>query len=283
MKKNQNTLVEKETLTSNKKRFIKLLTPFIALFVVCMSLFTFCLIESNNLDKRFISPTQKDVYEQKGDTYIISTYFQEGSTYSFLKELRKIEKKYGIPFYLVDVQKYGDELISAWGLEYSPTYFIMQRDKSEDKTAKLLYKSYGAKKYDVLMAEIDYCEENGGIPIDHTGEQVKLKDREITLTLSKVETQDDDSVKIVFDVVNSTEENFIFENAWVTVTSFDGKKTGSVESGGITILANTEGQIELYVTGVSANKLKITIAIDGSSNNKFSWGISKLDRTISLN
>lgn len=282
MKTNKNTLVEKENLLSDKKRFMKLLAPFIALFVVCMSLFTICLIENNNLNKRFISPTQTDVYEQKGDTYIIATYFQESSTYSFLKELRKIERKYNIPFYLVDVQKYGDELISAWGLEYSPTYFIMQRDKTEDKSAKLLYKSYGAKKYDVLMAEIDYCEENGGIPIDHTGQTVKLKDSDITITLSKVEKQEDDSVKILFDVKNNTGENFDFSNSWASVTSFDGKTTASVENGGVTILANTEGQIELFVTGVSANKLKITLTIDGSSENKFSWGISKLDRTISL-
>ena len=279
----QRTEIQKD---KNLKELLLPWWPIFAIFIVCMSLFTICMIERNDLKKRFISPVSSDVYTQEGETYIIATYFEESSTYTFLKELRKIEKKYGIPFYLVDVMEYGEDLIKAWSIEYAPTYFVMQRENKSDAKAELLYKSYGAKKNDVLRVEIEYCEKNGGIPVDHTGKMISLgNDLNVNITLDSVATEDNGNVKITFKVQNNSGDTFNFSNSFVSVTSYNKSTIGVLTepNGGASILPGTEGNVEIYVSNVSQYKLRINLDFSslGDTTN-YSFAISKLDYTIDI-
>lgn len=297
MVQNKNTVIEEKELTEKEidskirqikvKKFKKNLyrsLPFIlvSFIALILTITTYCLYGS--FDNRFISPTSQSIYNQKEDLYIISTYIStDSSSKTFVKELRKLEKEYDIPFYLVDVVEY-EELVEIWELEYSPTYFVINKNKNDKK--ELLYKSYGAKKYNVLNAEVEYCKMNGGVPIDHRGEKHTDDVTGLEMTLDSVEKTSSGNVEITFTIVNNGNSSVDFKNSFVKTKDYNSKKTGTNLKPNVTTKVGVGEEKEITVAFSGIDPLKVNISIDLSSitetNSTYSWIISKLEYSLNL-
>lgn len=282
------TLTEKEMNQKIKEmkrnKIIKVLkksSAYIGILFSTLILTITCFVLCNDFKNDFIAPTSNEIYGQDEELYIVSTYLQtDDSSKTFVKELRKLKKNYDIPYYLVDLAEY-EELVDIWQLEYSPTYFVIHQNGAKKE---LLYKSYGAKKYNVLNAEIEYCILNGGVPIDHRGNEHIDETTGLKIVLDTVESTTSGNIEVKFTITNTKPEDVIFDYSFVKAYKYGTTNTGNNLSSDtqITIHANESKEVTLTFSGVEALKVKLTINLSSINGNSYSWIINKLNYTIDL-
>lgn len=257
------------------KKILKKSTCYIAILFASFVLSIVTLCMNNSFENDFIAPTSNEIYGQKGELYVVSTYIgTDASSKTFVKELRKLESEYNIPYYLIDIVEY-EELVDIWELEYSPTYFVIHKNGDNKE---LLYKSYGAKKYNVLNAEIEYCKLNGGVPIDQRNKEHDDDVTGLKMTLKTVETNANNNVNVTFSIVNKGSSEVTFKNSFIRAYSYNSSNTGSIlDSSSSTKIGVGETQeVTVTFSGVEALKIKLIIDLSSLGGSSYSWIINKL-------
>ena len=257
------------------KKILKKSSCYIAILFASfiISIVTFCM--NNNFKNSFIAPTSNEIYGQKEELYVVSTYIgTDASSKTFVKELRKLESECDIPYYLIDIVEY-EELVDIWELEYSPTYFVIHKNGDNKE---LLYKSYGAKKYNVLNAEIEYCKLNGGVPVDQRNKEHSDDVTGLKMTLKTVETSSNNNVNVTFSITNNGSSEINFKNSFIKAKSYNSSNTGLILDSSTSTKINVGETQEVTVTfsGVEALKIKLTIDLSSLGGSSYSWIINKL-------
>ena len=255
----------------------------ICIGIISLALFFCFLPMKNNISKRFITPYQNSVTKQDPNLYIVSTYYANDETsVKFLQTLNQLEKKYKIPYYLVNASSYPD-ILEAWEIKYWPTYFIFER-KESDKDAVLVYKSYGNKEASALSKEITNVRKYG-MPVSNIGGTLSIKDDkdtnilDLTLVSVKPSENDNNQFTIEFYVENKTKDELIvnYSDFIVTSNTWDKEKDPTSaanlnESDQLKLAANKKENILISYSGsFPYNQIDMFYRVSSESTNQYKW------------
>lgn len=285
MESKQKNDVNTENKNNKIEFFIQLFKKIwipVCIGVISLVLFFSFLPMNNNISKRYITPYQNSVTKQEPDLYVVSTYYANDETsVKFLQTLNQLEKKYNIPYYLVNASTYPD-ILEAWEIKYWPTYFVFER-KAEGKDAVLVYKSYGNKEASALSKEITNVRKYG-MPISNIGGTLAIKDEngvntlDLTLVSVKPSESDDNNYTIEFYVENKTKNPITVNYSSFIVTSNtwgENEKTTALnhnESKQLKLDANKKQNILIEYSGnFPYNQIDISYKPSSDSSNQYKW------------
>lgn len=240
--------------------------------IACGLLFAKTLVAQNNLNKRFVNPTASAITSPNGllgksdQQYIVSTYANDQYTADLLKQLNKLEKEKGIPYYLIDIATYGQNFIDAYKITQSPTYYYIRYNET-NKANEIVYRSYGSKSYELLTKELEYVELNGSSPLKEVETTKSDSDANISVTFDSIVTNTDDSSPITtakFTVKNTDSKKVTFDSSWINACVY-GTSTNAPKVYGDTtyeIEAGSSVTIEMQFEKIKATKVLITINLN---------------------
>lgn len=255
---------------SFKEVFKPLLKLFLIplIFVICgLSLFIGMQIYSSSFKSHFIAPTKEDIYGQKEDMYLLSTYYQyDKNSIAFIKEIKQMAKSLNIGYYMIDIEKYP-EVINSWQITKSPSYYLV--DKTEEE---IIYASYGKKDDSALAIEINNVMKYG-LPQNDVNLSQSIKDgSESVMTVTLTEIAEVESVegryKVTFNFKNnsSNDININASDFKATYNPFDNEKSlDNLEYNlvdvfeRVTIASGEEKEITLYYNEFENKDFRISI------------------------
>ena len=282
-KMNQNNSGDRNQKVEFTIQLVKKIWMPICIGLLSLVLFLVFLPMNSSIKKRYITPYQDSVTKQTPDLYIVSTYYANDETsVKFLQTLNQLEKKYNIPYYLVNASTYPD-ILDAWEIKYWPTYFVFERQEA-DKDAKLVYKSYGNKEVVALEKEITNVRKYG-MPVSNIGGTISSKnedgDNYLDITLVSIKSDENNTSEFVveFYVENKTKKEIAVDyssfivnsNLWNkegTNTTADNRNAGDVlklNSGG------KENVLIRYSADFPYNQIDIYYKDSNESSSKYKW------------
>lgn len=246
--------------------------------VFCIILFCVSCGYESDIKDRFVSPVANEMYSdngwlgQKESMYIVSTYSGDKYTSALIGQLRKLEKEKDVAFYLFDVNTYGNEFLKAYNITSFPTYFFVQYSEEEGRNV-LMYKSYGAKSYELLVQELEYCQLNGSQPINEVEETKTDAGSNLEITFKSIDTSDG-VTSAVFTIKNTGDSSITFDTAYVTAKAYGSSTSAPKDMTDYTtsIKAKEEVEITFVFKKVEKNHIVITFNLtelqSETSNNK---------------
>lgn len=254
------------------KKFIKenfkLVIALFAITVGCVLCFVKTIVSQEQLKDRFVNPTSAALTTPQGllgktdKQYIVSTYGHDQYTADLLKQLNKLEKKEGIPYYLIDVASYGQNFIDAYKITQSPTYYYIRYNET-NKVNEIVYRSYGSKSYELLLKELEYVELNGSSPLKEVETTKSDSDAKVSITFNSIVSSNDSApvTTINFTIKNTSDKKIVFDTSWINACIYGSANNApkTLSDTTYSIDAGSSIEISMQFETIKANKTLITI------------------------
>lgn len=226
----------KKTIKLNKKILLTVI-PCVIFGGSMLGVSGYFLHESIDYNSHVIGKSNKEVFGQKEDNYVILEYTGSVTAKSMVRELRRLSEVSDLGWYILDYSNYTTDELTKLGIDYDPQYrFVTTKTKDDGtKEKELLYSSYGLKTAENLDKEFHFVEDYG---LPDTSDVSKTGDN-VSIYFTDLDYDEGDSVvKLNLELMTTDKTPMTFDVKNLSVVDLDTGETDgdyvittSVESG----------------------------------------------------